>query len=219
MVVNHFPAEGESHLVDILSRTAALPVVWVTPGAPLEPDKIHVLSPGHYFGLENGHFIEKTPALGHTGPVLIDTFLESLAAAQGSGSLAIILSGTGSDGTQGARLVKQAGGTVVVQEPSSAVFGGMASSVLLTGLADYVLPPAELALEVVRLIRHEIATPPLVLDSGDVPESSMRSLVNLLRRNTGFDLGAYKSETVNRRIERRMAISHISDFEERAHRV
>ena len=214
VVVNHFPAEGESHLVEILSRTAALPVEWVTPGAPLEPDKIHVLSPGHYFGLENGHFIEKTPALGHTGPVLIDTFLESLAAAHGSGTLAIILSGTGSDGTQGARLVKQAGGTVVVQEPSSAVFGGMASSVLLTGLADYVLPPAELALEVVRLIRHEIATPPLVLDSGDVPESSMRSLVNLLRRNTGFDLGAYKSETVNRRIERRMAISHISDFEE-----
>ena len=214
VVVSHFPAEGESHLVDILMRECALPVVWAAPGVPLEPGKIHVLPPGQYFGLEGGRFVEKGPVLAQKPHVLINTFLESFAAAYGPDALAIILSGTGSDGTQGARVVKQAGGTVLVQEPSSAVFSGMASSVLLTGMADYVLPPIELAHEVGRLMRHEIAVPPFISGTGDEDQSTMRNLVSLLRRHTGFDLGAYKNETVNRRIERRMGICHISDFEE-----
>ena len=214
VVASHFPAEGESHLTEIISREAALPVAWAAPGAPVEPGKIHVLPPGQYFGLEGGHFVEKGPIRVQKAHVLINTFLESFAAAYGLDAIAIILSGTGSDGTQGARLVKQAGGTVLVQEPSSAVFGGMASSVLLTGVADYVLPPVELAHELVRLVRHEIAVPPLISRTGNEDQSTMRNLVSLLRRHTGFDLGAYKIETVNRRIERRMAICQISDFDE-----
>jgi two-component system CheB/CheR fusion protein len=214
VVVSHLPANGESHLTEILSREGALPAVWAAPGAPLEPGKIHVLPPGQYFGLEGGRFVESGPIRIQKAHVLINTFLESFAAAYGPDAIAIILSGTGSDGTQGSRLVKQAGGTVLVQEPASAVFGGMASSVLLTGMADYVLPPVELAREVVRLMRHEIAVPPLISGTGDEETSTMRNLVSLLRRHTGFDLSAYKVETVNRRIERRMGICHISDFDE-----
>lgn len=214
VVVSHLPLESESHLTEILSREGALPAVWAAPGAPLEQGKIYVLPPGQYFGLEGGRFVESSPIRVEKAHVLINTFLESFAAAYGADAVVIILSGTGSDGTHGARLVKQAGGTVLVQEPASAGFGGMASSVLLTGMADYVLPPAELAREVVRLMRHEIAVPPLISEPGDEKQSTMRNLMSLLRRHTGFDLGAYKNETVNRRIERRMGICHISDFDE-----
>lgn len=214
VVASHFPADGESHLVEILSREGGLPATLAVSGAPIEPGKIYVLPPGRIFGLEVGCFTEKALPSDREAPVLIDTLLESLAASWGPHSIAIILSGTGSDGTQGARLVKQAGGTVFVQEPGSAVFGGMASSVLLNGTADYVLPPVELAREVVRLMRHEISTRPIVTENGDEEPSAMRNLTSLLRRHTGFDLGAYKSETVNRRIERRMGICHISDFDE-----
>ena len=215
VVASHFPADGESHLVEILTREGGLPVALATPGTPVEPARIHVLPPGHLFGIEGGHLVEKGLLPAQAAPLLIDTLLESLAAAFGSESLAIILSGTGCDGAHGARLVKQAGGIVCVQEPASAAFGGMASSVLLTGTADYVLPPAKLAREVVRLVRHEIASAPVMLtETGEEEQSAMRRLTSLLRRHTGFDLGAYKSETVNRRIERRMGICHISDFEE-----
>ena len=215
VVASHFPADGESHLVEILTREGGLPVVWAKPGAPLEPGHIHVLPPGHLFGIEGGHIVEKglLPAQSNSG--LINTLLESLAATCGPESLAIILSGTGCDGAHGARLVKQAGGIVCVQEPASAAFGGMASSVLLTGVADSVLPPAELARKVVRLVRHEIASAPSMnTETGEGEQSAMRRLTSLLRRHTGFDLAAYKSETVNRRIERRMGICHISDFED-----
>jgi two-component system CheB/CheR fusion protein len=215
VVASHFPADGESHLVEILTREGGLPVVWATPGAPVEPGQIHVLPPGHLFGIEGGHLAEKGLLLAHAAPALIDTLLESLAVACGPESLAIILSGAGCDGTHGARLVKQAGGIVCVQQPASAAFGGMASSVLLTGTADYVLPSAELAREVVRLVRHEIASAPAIAtDIREEGQSAMRRLTSLLRRHTGFDLAAYKSETVNRRIERRMGICHIFDFEE-----
>ena len=215
VVASHFPADGESHLVEILTREGGLPVVWGKVGAPLEAGKIHVLPPGHLYGFEGGSLIEKGQLPAQAAPVLIDTLFESLAAACGPESLAIILSGTGYDGSHGARLVKQAGGIVCVQEPASAAFGGMASSAILTGTADYVLPPAALAREVVRLVRHEISSAPVIVpEASDEEQSAMRRLASLLRRHTGFDLGAYKSETVNRRIERRMGIRHISDFEE-----
>ena len=215
IVASHFPADGESHLVEILTREGGLSVAWATPGAPVEPGKIHVLPPGHLFGIEGGHLVEKGLLLAHAVPALIDTLLESLAADCGPESFAIILSGTGCDGSHGARLVKLAGGIVCVQEPASAAFGGMSSSVLLTGAADYVLPPAKLAREVVRIVRHQISSAPvLVTEAGQEEQSAMRRLTSLLKRHTGFDLGAYKSETVNRRIERRMGIRHISNFEE-----
>lgn len=214
IVASHFPAEGESHLVEILQRDDGLPVAWASCGAPLEAGKIHVMPPGRFFGVEDRHFVEKEnkPALGAV--VLIDTLLESLAADLGPESMAIILSGTGSDGTAGARSLKQAGGIVCVQEPSSAAFAAMASSVLLTGMADYVLPPAALAEKVVRLVRHEISQPLAASEASEGDQSAMRSLVSLLRRQTGFDLSAYKSETVHRRIERRMGLCHITEFEE-----
>jgi len=215
VVASHFPADGESHLVEILTREEGSPVVWAAPGAAVEMGKIHVLPPGHLFGIEGGRFVEKGPLPPQTSPMLIDTLLESLAVACGAESVAVILSGTGCDGAHGARLVKLAGGIVCVQEPSSAAFGGMASSVLLTGMADYVLPPAALAREVVRLVRHEISKrPAIATEMGSEELNGMRRLTSLLRRHTGFDLGAYKSETVNRRIERRMGLCHISDFEE-----
>ena len=215
VVASHFPADGDSHLAEILTREGGLPVVWATPGTLVEPGRIHVLPPGYLFGIEGGHLVEKGLLPAQSKPVLIDTLLESLAAACGPESLAIILSGTGSDGAHGARLVKHAGGIVCVQEPASAAFGGMASSVLVTGAADYVLPSPALAREVVRLVRHEIASAPaMVTETGEVEQSAMRRLTSLLRRHTGLDLAAYKSETVNRRIERRMGICHISDFEE-----
>ncbi|MCX6962347.1 MAG: PAS domain-containing protein [Verrucomicrobia bacterium] len=214
VVASHFPPAGKSHLVDILSREGGLPAMWADPGTCLKPGKIHVLPPGHLFGIEDRRLVEKGPLPAHGTPILIDTLLESLAAACEPESLAIILSGAGSDGTQGARVLKQAGGIVCVQEPASAAFGGMAASVLLTGTADYVLPPAQLANEVVRLVRHEISIPPVLAESIDEDQSAMRSLTSLLKRHTGFDLGAYKNETVNRRIERRMGIRHISNFEE-----
>jgi two-component system CheB/CheR fusion protein len=215
VVASHFPADGESHLVEILSREGGLPAVWARAGAAVEVGKIHVLPPGHLYGFEGGCLIEKGKLPAQAAPVLIDTLLASLATAFGPESLAIILSGTGYDGSYGARLVKQAGGIVCVQEPASAGFGGMATSVLLSGTADYVLPPGQLAHEVVRLVQHEISSAPAIVPAAsDEEQSAMRRLAVLLRRHTGFDLGAYKSETVNRRIERRMGLRHISDFEE-----
>ncbi|MEI8293591.1 MAG: CheR family methyltransferase [bacterium] len=215
LVASHFPADGESHLVEILTRNGGLPVVWGASGAPVEPEKILVLPPGRLFGIENRQLLDKGELPAHGVPILIDALLESVATSYGADALAVILSGTGCDGSRGARIVKNAGGLVCVQEPSSAIFGGMPSSALLTGAADCILPPAELAREMVRLVRHEISVPPLApMDNPGEDQNAMRRLTSVLKRHTGFDLAAYKRETVNRRIERRMGICHIADFED-----
>jgi two-component system CheB/CheR fusion protein len=144
-----------------------------------------------------------------------DALLESLADQERENAVAIILSGTGSDGARGARAVKQEMGLVLVQSPESARFPGLPESVILGGVADFVLPPEDLAQALVKVTSHIVHTSPSLpqAEDEDVMEQ-MRKLTTLLKRNTGLDLGAYKQTSVVRRIERRMGICQVSDFGE-----
>src|SRR5207245_7930649 len=120
------------------------------------------------------------------------------------------LSGTGSDGTLGVRAIKEAGGTVMVQDEKSAKFSGMPDSAGATGLADYVLPPAEMARKLLLFIRH-----PLVAWAKSaefkVGETTMHKIVSLIYGRTGIDFAGYKQSTVVRRIQRRIGIAQLAN--------
>ena len=125
-------------------------------------------------------------------PILpIDYFFRSLAEDRGELAIGIALSGTGSDGTLGVRAIKEAGGTVMVQDEESARFSGMPDSAAATGLADYVLPPAEMARELLLFIRH-----PLVAQMKEaalnVGQTTMQKIVSLIHEQTGIDFTSYK---------------------------
>ena len=121
----------------------------------------------------------------------IDYFFRSLAEDRGELAIGIALSGTGSDGTLGVRAIKEAGGTVMVQDEGSARFSGMPDSAGATGLADYVLPPAGMARELLLFIRH-----PLVAQMKEtapkVGETTMQKIVSLIHEQTGIDFTSYK---------------------------
>ena len=147
-------------------------------------------------------------------PILpIDYFFRSLAEDRGELAIGIALSGTGSDGTLGVRAIKEAGGTVMVQDEESARFSGMPDSAAATGLADYVLPPAEMARELLLFIRH-----PLVAQMKEaalkVGETTMQKIVSLIHEQTGIDFTSYKQSTVARRIQRRIGIAQLANPEE-----
>ena len=143
----------------------------------------------------------------------IDYFFRSLAEDRGELAIGIALSGTGSDGTLGVRAIKEAGGTVMVQDEGSARFSGMPGSAGATGLADYVLPPAEMARELLLFIRH-----PLVAQMKDaalkVGETTMQKIVSLIHEQTGIDFTSYKESTVARRIQRRIGIAQLANPED-----
>jgi len=215
IVYEHFPENQESHLPEILSRVTPLPVVVAKNGTPLELKHIYVLPASGTFLLKNRHLVESSENHPHAKGMKFDALLESLAEQSGENAVAIILSGSGSDGARGARAVKQEAGLVMVQSIDCALFPSMPESVILSGAADFVLPPEDLAKELGRLYAHKLKAPPLLIETEDEDALElMRKLTILLKRNTGLDLEAYKQTSVVRRIERRMGICEVSDFQE-----
>ena len=137
----------------------------------------------------------------------VDLFLKHLAHERGESAGCVILSGTGTDGTQGLRLVNEKGGLVIAQSVGSARHAGMPESAVNTGLVDYVLSPAEMPGQLMEYFRH---SPLLRLgpegDKGKEPDS-VRRILSFLASRTRHDFSLYKDNTLNRRIERRMTVT------------
>ena len=211
VIVQHLSPDHPSLMVEILERHTSLPVVKITDGAHLAPDTVHVLPPrtevrcaGGLLLLDARSGIVSTP---------IDRFLSSLAEDQGPRAVAVILSGTGSDGSRGSRAVADAGGLVLVQAPDSAAFDGMPRATIGTGAVDLVLEPQDMAAAI-----REHADHPQITSTHDVPPlpgEELATLLSLVKQHTGTDFSLYKRATINRRIERRLnavGVDSIGDY-------
>jgi two-component system CheB/CheR fusion protein len=138
----------------------------------------------------------------------IDHFLRPLAQDAGDHAIAVILSGTGSDGSRGIQEVRRAGGTVFCESPDSAQFNGMPLSAIATGVVDQVGSPEEIASAIGML-----ASPALSPDKGADSLSTggrgtgIEGLLVQLQEAYGIDFSYYKSSTVTRRIERRLSMN------------
>jgi two-component system CheB/CheR fusion protein len=125
--------------------------------------------------------------------------------------VAVILSGTGSDGTKGAEAIQQAGGLVLVQDPLSAKFDGMPNSAIAAGHADFILVPELMPEEIFNYTKEE---PVQKAASGGPQESSLPEVLNLIEKHCGHDFHNYKAPTLLRRISRRMGSLGKKDFNE-----
>jgi two-component system CheB/CheR fusion protein len=144
ILIQHMDPSQPSRLTELLGRASPIPVQEVTEGTIIEPDHVYVIPPGRDMTIQN-HTLKleaqtKHPGLAHS----IDVFFRSLAEAVQERAVAIILSGTGNDGTDGARVVKAGQGLIIVQDPESAKYDGMPRAAIAAGLADYILPPEEM---------------------------------------------------------------------------
>jgi two-component system CheB/CheR fusion protein len=215
LVVQHFPDDYKTHLPEILAPHVALPVRMAKEGGRPTAGEILVLPTDHLFEIQNGKLVAKA-ADPEAGPQLIfDTLLRSMARNYSEYSMAVILSGSGTDGAIGARALNDAGGMVLAQSPETAQFPGMPQSVILAKAADMVADPETLAREVVRLARRpETQTPPPLVSRDEKAQLRMRTLENLLKRHAGFNIADYKQESVHRRLERRMGLCHLPVFDE-----
>jgi two-component system CheB/CheR fusion protein len=139
----------------------------------------------------------------------IDFFFRSLAQDQRERSIAIVLSGTGSDGSLGVRAIKGEAGMVMVQSPESSEYDGMPRSAIATGMVDFELPPAEMAASLISYAAHAFGKVPLETITTTANVNSIKKVFILLRDQTGHDFSQYKPNTIMRRIERRMAVHQI----------
>ena len=151
VLLQHLDPTHESQLPELLARATPLPVTEVRRNTPVDANHIYVLPPGKQLHIANG-VLRLLPRPTAHGPHLpIDAFLRSLAADQGSNAFGVILSGTATDGTLGLEAIKAEGGMTFAQEPRSAKFDGMPRSAIAAGVVDFVLPPAEIARQVITL--------------------------------------------------------------------
>ena len=213
VLVQHLDPDHKSLLTELIQRRTRMQVFEVVDGVVVQANCIYIIPPNRDMAFFNGalQLLEPAAPRGHRLP--IDFLFASLASDQQERAIGIVLSGTGSDGTQGVREIKAQGGMVMVQSPASAEFDGMPQSALATGLADFELPPAEMAAQLMAYVAHALGRLPhpasaLAATNG----SALKNIFVLLRAQTGHDFSQYKPSTIHRRIERRMAVHQIESM-------
>ena len=176
----------------------------------VQPNCTYIIPPNRDMAFLNGtlQLLEPSSPRGHRLP--IDFLFRSLAHDQRERAIGIVLSGTGSDGTLGVGAIKGEGGLVIAQNPASAEYDGMPRSALATGLVDYELPPAEMPAQLVAYAARAFARPARPDPVHTLKtEGALKKIFVVLRSQTGHDFSQYKPSTINRRIERRMAVHQI----------
>lgn len=219
VLIQHLDPTHASQLPEILSRKSPMPVREVQGDTPIEPDHVYVIPASENLGIEKGILRTVPRPVGSSAPnMAIDKFLQALAKDRGNLAFGIVLSGTASDGTIGLKAIKAEGGITFAQEPSSAKFDGMPSSAIAAGAVDFVLPPEDIAQQLVALSNHPYLTPvpPEEAESAisAVSKGDLTPIFGVLRTITGIDFTYYKHNTILRRIERRMALHGIDDLKE-----
>lgn len=219
VVIQHLSPDHKSMMDNLLARYTAMPVRVAEHDTALAADAVFLIPPGKLMRVAQERLqLGPKPEQGLSLP--IDVFFESLAEQAGDRALAVVLSGTGSDGSRGIAAVNAAGGFVFVQDPTSARFDGMPRSAIATGLVDVVAPTEELAARLLAHLRAPRAE--LLRLSAGVPAAAaakpLDGVMELLLESGGIDFRDYKPSTVLRRIERRMQVLHapsLADYQER----
>jgi two-component system, chemotaxis family, CheB/CheR fusion protein len=205
VVVVHLDPKAKSALTELLQPKTSMPVTQVVRAVKVEPNHVYIIPPDKDLSMADStlRLSPRTELRRNQAP--IDFFLRSLAETHERSAIGILLSGSGSDGVQGLKWIKEHGGMTLVQSPEDAEFDSMPRNAIQRGVVDRVLPAAELGAEVVRL---RIAADEIQLNSTtaapDDQHATLGKLFALLRARTGHDFSNYKKATVLRRIERRM---------------
>ena len=206
VVVIHTHPDHPTRIPELLRRKSSVEIVLIEDGMTVETNTVYVPPSDRDTIIEDGVLrLQERPRRSHVH-MPIDIFLRSLAEERGGRAGCIILSGTGTDGTGGLRLIKEKAGVAVAQDQKSARHTGMPASAIDTGMVDYVLTPQEMADQLIAYFRH-----PAALKTGrqenKKPPEQLSEILSLLADNTDHDFSHYKKNTVVRRIERRMIVN------------
>lgn len=210
VLVQHLAPDHKSLLADLIQRYTRMQVFEVEDGMPVRVNCAYTIPPSRHMAFLNGRLqlLEQPEPRGQRLP--IDFFFRSLADSQHERAIAIVLSGTGSDGTLGIRAVKGAGGMVMAQTPESTEFDGMPRSAIATGLVDWQLTPAAMPAQLIAYVTHAFGKLSRYASNPHPKvDGALMKIFILLRAQTGHDFSHYKPSSIHRRIQRRMHVHQI----------
>lgn len=214
--LQHQNPDFESKMVNVLTKKSKLPVLEAEEGMSVEPDFFYIVPSGKEMTVAKGEFRlqERDPAYDH---LPINRFFVSLAENYKEFTVGVILSGADSDGTQGMKAIKIAGGLTFAQN-ETALFQNMPKTAINAGAADLVLSPKEIAEELVTLSKQKDAYYQALQDlNGDAisnKDEDLLAVLQIINKTSGVDFGQYKPSTVKRRIIRRVVLHKLGTLNE-----
>lgn len=224
VVILHLSPKHQSSADTVLARATSMPVVQVSSEVPIQADHVYVIAPNMQLSMSDGMLRVAAAERPRGQHVAIDVFFRTLADVHRERAIAVVLSGTGADGSVGVERIKEQGGITLVQEPADAEYEGMPLAAIGTGVVDFVLPVTEMAQRLVEIwaSARNIQLPPV--GDEDAPagrpehdhsasdEEALQEIISLLCVNTGHDFRHYKRATVLRRIERRLQVRSVTSL-------
>lgn len=211
VVIQHLDPNFRSMMDELLARHSEIPIHKITDMMRIDGDAIYLNPARQDMHIERGHFRLQPSGRNRGINLPINCFFESLAKECGSEAIGIVLSGTGTDGTDGCKAIKRAGGKVFVQEPASAKFEPMPASVISNDLADAVAAPEKLPELVFQSLSGDFPGKPVV-PRRDEEKDPLSAVFAIMKARFKTDFSVYKEVTMERRIRRRMAIIGVSDM-------
>ena len=214
VIIQHLSPKHKSIMADILMKYTQMKVLQIEEDRLIKPNCVYLNPADKNVIILNRKLKLVEPTQTHGVNLPIDCFFRSLSEDQGEKAICIILSGTATDGTQGLKAIKGAGGMAMVQEPNSAKYAGMPSSAIATGLVDFILPVEKIPEELVKYVQHPYIERPERFDTVRQQFMSyVQAILVLIRTDTGHDFSNYKQTTIHRRIERRMAVHQLDSID------
>lgn len=210
VIIQHLSPNHTSILPKLIQQFTSLPVLEITDGLKVEPNRIYVIPPNCELSYHQGTLKLRNITNNNSYQRPIDHFIISLAKELGKHAIAIILSGAGSDGSLGLTTLKMNGGLAIIQKPESAEFSGMPKTAIATGHADFILTPEEMPVQIIKYVEqlHKIDEVTNEKEQSEI----FKIIFSLLRLKTGHDFSEYKTNTIIRRAERRMALHQIDNL-------
>ena len=218
VVILHLSPDHDSQLAEILQTVAKIPVTQVKEKVHIEPAHVYVVPPNKSLSMRDGHIIVSPIHTVEERRAPVDIFFRTLAESHNGRSVAVILSGTGANGSMGIKRVKEKGGAAFVQNPREAEFGEMPRNSIATELIDDVLNVSEIPAKIIAYQKNlgKITIPVEPESRHEEEQSALREIFTLLKVRTGHDFANYKRPTVLRRIERRINVRELSSLPEYA---
>ena len=209
VIIQHLSPDYKSLLVELVAKHTNMKVVEAGDGVKVEKNFVYVIPNNKLLTISESCLRLSEKNFDKAPNTAIDTFLRSLAEDQGTKAIAVILSGTGTDGTRGIGALQSAGGMVLVQDPITAKFDGMPNSAIASGFADFILAPELMPEEIFNYIKER----PVRIAGEDRPdERLLPEVLKLVDQHCQYDFYNYKTPTILRRIGRRMAALGYNKF-------
>lgn len=214
VIVQHLSEDFKSHLTDLLSKHSLLEVCEAAQGMAVETNKVYVIPSKQYMTIANGH-LQLTEKQKKDSPhKTINAFFISLAKDLGDKAIGIIMSGTGNDGVAGVEAIKEAGGLVIVQEPSTAAYSDMPANAIASEMVDVILAPEAMPKAIADYVNKIPWGFPVLSTTPPDNIHNLQPIIEYVKNHHPIDFSDYKLTTLSRRVARRMAANEFDTSED-----